>query len=46
MDSNNNDLPSVSTVCPQGNPHDGGSLPDANALGPQHALPTYPSSTL
>ena len=49
MDSNNNGPPSVSTVRPLGNPPDSGSagsLPAANAIGPQHALPTYPSSTL
>jgi hypothetical protein len=47
MDPNNNvHHHSVSTVHPRGNPHDGGLLPASNALGPQHALPTYPSSTL
>ena len=47
MDSDNDPVPpSLSTVRPQG-PHPGRrSLLPANVFGPQHVLPSYPSSTL
>ena len=46
MDSDNDFPPTTSTFRPQG-PHSGHrSLPPANVIGPQHVLPSYPSSTL
>ena len=36
----------ISTIRPQGPPLGRRSLPPANVFGPQHVLPTYPSSTL
>ena len=36
----------ISTIHPQGSPLGRRSLPPANIYGPQHVLPTYPSSTL
>lgn len=48
MDSHNELPSSVSTTLPQGSRSGRRSLPPtgANVLGPQHVLPSYPSSTL
>jgi hypothetical protein len=46
MDSDNEIPPSISTIRPQTSHSGRRSLPPANALGPHHVLPSYPSSTL
>ena len=54
MASNNDPVPlstspirsPISMIHPQGPPLGRRSLPPANVFGPQHVLPTYPSSTL